>query len=180
MAEYEWAPRERGWAALFATAMLGALLYPLRQYRRPRRERTDGFPLSYYPMFSTRRGETKRIKYVIAVRQDGSRGYVHYRHLGPGGLNQVRRQLGRVYDEDRVPGWTVALAERLATKDAMRDVVRIEVIEGVFDLDNCLLEHQLRVNEEIVLGSAELPRAGSEILADDRPSTTSTIVATRG
>ncbi|MGQ0479738.1 MAG: hypothetical protein ACT4O0_01715 [Pseudonocardia sp.] len=174
MGEYEWAPRERGWAGLFAVAVLGALLYPLRQYRKPRAQRVDGFPLSYYPMFSSRRNDKKLIKYVIAVRDDGSRGYLHYRHLGAGGLNQVRRQLGRAQDEDRVPAWTSALAEKLAAKDELRDVRRIEVIEGLFDLDNCLLGHQVLVDEETVLGSADLPRPPgavpvAEILPGTRP-----------
>ncbi len=63
----EWGRAERKRAGLLTAVMLGAVLYPLRQYRIPRRQRTDGIPLSYYPMFSTRRRTHADINHVVAV-----------------------------------------------------------------------------------------------------------------
>jgi hypothetical protein len=74
-------------------ALLIAVLAPLRQNwrRRPR----DGFPLSYYPMFSARRERTGTVVHLVGVNAAGQPQILHYRHAGSGGLNQVRRQLRR-------------------------------------------------------------------------------------
>jgi hypothetical protein len=156
----EWAPGERRRAGLLATVVLGAVLYPLRQYGRPRKQRVDGFPLSWYPMFSARRCARARIHYVMGVRADGGRRPVHFDLLGPGGLNQVRRQLNRVVAEDRAAAFAADLAARLVDEPSAADLVRVEVMRGIFDLDRCMLERRFE-GEETVLGGADLP--GREI-----------------
>jgi hypothetical protein len=164
----EWAPGERRRAGLLATVVLGAVLYPLRQYRRPRRQRVDGFPLSYYPMFSAHRRERTRIHYVLGVRADGTRRPVHFDLLGPGGLNQVRRQLNRVVREERAEAFAAELAARLVSDPSSVDLVRVEVTRGIFDLDACMLEGRFE-GEETSMGGADLPGRGIpvEVLAQD-------------
>jgi hypothetical protein len=156
-----WPDVERTRAALLAVAVLGAVLYPLRQYARPADQRVDGFPLSYYPMFTARRSRRKELHFVIAEDQYGGRRYLPYRLLGAGGLNQVRRQLNRVVDSNRAAGFAAALAERVAAERGFEDVTRVAILRGTFDLDDCMLSGRIQ-GEETVLAEAEVRRVGGD------------------
>jgi len=72
-----------------------AVLAPVRQNWRRRRDRRDGFPLSYYPMFSARRANVGAVVHLVGLTADGVPRLLHHRHAGTGGLNQVRRQIRR-------------------------------------------------------------------------------------
>lgn len=158
-----WRRGERAGAAVFSATVLGAVLWPLAQYRRPLPERVDGFPLSWFPMFSTRRPRKAGINYAVGVRADGTRTYLPSATLGSGGLNQVRRQLNRVVREGATAGYAVALAARVAARRGLRDVVRVEIVRGRFDLDRCLLERVVQGTEK-VLAAAPVPRAEKTLL----------------
>lgn len=161
-----WAPRERGTATLLATVMLGAMLYPLRQHFRSAEKKADGFPLSYYPMFSARRRQYANINYVVGVMSDGSRSYLPHRLLGTGGLNQVRRQLNRVVREERAEDFADLLAARASREIGLEDVVRVEIVKGEFDLDNCMLKHQIEGEETFIAGADVVRVPGLETLLD--------------
>ncbi len=88
-----WIEDERH-AAAFSAAVLGAVLLPIRQNWREHKR--DSFPLSYYPMFSTQRKERVDLLYVVGLTAAGERRLIPYSYAGTGGLNQVRRQLGRL------------------------------------------------------------------------------------
>ncbi|MDQ3763441.1 MAG: hypothetical protein M3460_17975 [Actinomycetota bacterium] len=149
-----WRPGERAGAAMFSAAMLAAVLSPLLQYRRPMVARIDGFPLSWYPMFSTKRQRRAWVTYAVGVQDDGGRRYLPCGALGPGGLNQVRRQLYRVaVREKRSQAYADALAGRLSRRPDCRDLVRVEILRTRFDLDTCLL-NRVVYGEEKVLASA--------------------------
>lgn len=55
---------ERGWAIAFGTSLLVLVLAPVVT-------RTNGFPLSNYPMFSTHRDPSVRVVHVVAVAEGG-------------------------------------------------------------------------------------------------------------
>jgi len=151
MGGYSWQRGERAGAALLSAAVLGSVLWPLRQHRRPVADRVDGFPLSYYPMFSARRRRHAGITYVVGVSAYGTRRYLHHAVLGPGGLNQVRRQLYRVaVQENRAAEYVAGLAARLPSMRRCADIERVEVVQGRFDLDACLLDHNVRSRETVL------------------------------
>ncbi|HEY2202862.1 MAG TPA: hypothetical protein VGH99_00085 [Pseudonocardia sp.] len=157
MSGYSWERGERGRALTLAVAMLGAALYPLRQHFRPAGQKRDGFPLSYYPMFSARRRQFAIVVYAVAVHADGSRHFLDYHLLGGGGLNQVRRQLRRVVDAGRAGGFVEVVAARVAADEELADIARVEIVRGEFDLDVCLMGHRTE-GEETVLASADVVR----------------------
>lgn len=160
-----WERGERGRAVVLCGAVLGAVLWPVRQNRRPAAERVDGFPLSYYPMFSAVRPRHHGVTYVVAVRTDGTRGALPDTALGPGGINQVRRQLFRVaVREGRPQEYIDALADRLVRSRHGRDVVTVEVVRGRFDLDRCMLERTVKGKEKI-LASAVVPHDERRLVA---------------
>lgn len=158
MEDLVWRPGERAGAAVVCATVVAAVLSPLWQYRRPRPERVDGFPLSWYPMFSARRRRRAWVTYAVGVCADGERRYLPSGALGPGGINQVRRQLHRVaVRENRPDDYATALARRVAPREDCAQLVRVEILRTRMDLDTCLLTRTLQ-GEEQVLATAPVPR----------------------
>lgn len=153
-----WRRGEQAGAAVFSMLVLAAVLSPVLQYRRPLVERVDGFPLSWYPMFSAKRRRRCRITYAVGVRGDGERRYLPCGALGPGGVNQVRRQLYRVAVRENQPeAYARVLAQRVARRPDCADLVGVEVLRARFDLDTCLLQRAVRDQERVVLAAAPVP-----------------------
>jgi hypothetical protein len=152
-----WRRNERAKAAVFSVAVLGAVLSPLLQYRRPRSERKDGFPLSWYPMFSKKRRRRAWVTYAVGVDRDGRRRYLHQGVFGQGGINQVRHQLYRVaVREGRPAAYAAALAARVAQRRDCVDLVGAEVLRTRFDLDSCMLSRSVQ-GEDKLLAQAVVP-----------------------
>jgi hypothetical protein len=155
-----WAVRERLWAGLLTVGVVGTALVPMRQFRRPVPQRVDGFPLSYFPMFSYRLGQYWDLYYAVGVRADGSRFSLPHYVLGPAGVNQVRKQLIRAVKQGRAGEHARLLAAQVAERPDCADVVRVEIVSGCFDLDACMLQRRVQVHgEETVLAGADVPRA---------------------
>jgi hypothetical protein len=152
----EWAVPERIWAGLVTTGVVGAALWPLVQYRRPAEKRVDGFPLSYYPMFSPKREQYGTVSYAVGVRADGSRERLPYYALGTGGVNQVRRQLSRSIHRNRVDRHAEMLAERISQRPDCADVVRVEIVQTRFDFDAYMMQGEVG-GVDNVLGGADVP-----------------------
>jgi hypothetical protein len=134
-----WRRGERAGATVFSAAVLAAVLSPLLQYRRPLSARVDGFPLSWYPMFSAKRRRRAWVTHAVGVSADGRRRSLPLDVLGSGGLNQVRRQLYRVaVREARPDACAGALAVRVARRRDCADLIRVEVVRTRFDLDGFL------------------------------------------
>lgn len=151
-----WGRAERPVTAALTGALLACVLWPLRQNWRPAHDRQDGFPLSYYPMFSARRRATVTVNYVVVEDRRGGRRFLAHRHLGPGGLNQVRRQLNRMITEGAADVLARDVAARLAGTGAAAQIARVHVVRGRFHLDRCF-EHHQTLGREQLLATAELP-----------------------
>ncbi|GAA1172941.1 hypothetical protein [Pseudonocardia alaniniphila] len=151
-----WRRGERTRAAVFSAAVLAAVLSPLLQYRRPIPDRVDGFPLSWYPMFSAKRNRQMSVTYAVGVTVDGGRLSLPSGALGTGGVNQVRRQLYRVaVREARPDAYADDLAARIVSSPDWGNVIRVEVVRTLFDLDHCLTSRRVD-GESTVLASAEV------------------------
>jgi len=149
-----WHRGERARAAVFSAAVLAAVLSPLLQYRRPIPERVDGFPLSWYPMFSAKRSRRMSVTHAVGVTADGDRLSLPPDALGTGGVNQVRRQLYRVaVREARPDAYAGDLADRVARSPDWANLIRVEVVRTLFDLDDCLTSRRVD-GESTVLASA--------------------------
>lgn len=146
------------WAAAVTATVVGTALVPLRQYRRPIDERVDGFPMSYYPMFSARRGQFGHVIYAVGVTEDGSRRNLAYHLLGTGGVNQIRKQLSRAVKRGEQQAHAARLAASVAEHPDEADVRTLEIVRGQFDLDDCLTNGHVQ-GSETVLASAEVPWA---------------------
>lgn len=126
--------------ACFSLIVLVFVLSPILQNFRSSKLAQDSFPLSYYPMFSKKRDNAHQQVFVAALRPDGSFVPIHYRLLGSGGLNQTRRQLGKLVRQGGAPELESFLqdaAERVlrSTNRNYADCVSIAVIKGTYELD---------------------------------------------
>jgi hypothetical protein len=154
--DVSWAPGERRRIATLGAAVLGAMLYPVLQNLRPRKEQVDSFPLSYFPMFRQLRKQTVRIIHVVGTDVAGDRHYMPTEILVEDGINTTRHQLNRTVREGRATEYAAALSEKVASAPALRHIVRVDIVRGVFDLDACLLDgpSQVRPTEIIEIASA--------------------------
>jgi hypothetical protein len=119
-------------AAAIMGGTLVAVLAPLREnWRKPPR---DGFPFSYYPMFSFARRKTYRVYHLQAVTADGHRRPLHYSYGGAGGLNATRRQLRRLARAGRGQEVCAEAARRLRERsfEGLEDVVAVELVRGTY------------------------------------------------
>ncbi len=149
-------PLDRRLAAAYSIALLGAVLAPIRQNWRSK-PRKDGFPLSYYPMFTARRRSTATIHSLVGVCADGRRIRLPHTIAGTGGLNQVRRQIARCVTEGRAE----ELCERASRELVRRNgrgrgpfsaVIAVDVVASKFRLDESFGGAGL-VGEETVLAT---------------------------
>lgn len=150
---------ERAWAGLVSFGIVGLVLVPMRQFLRPVDERVDGFPLSFYPMFSDHLDKYWKLSYAVGVHADGRRVNLPYHVLGTGGVNQVRKQLFRAVLRRRAAEHAQLLASRVGAHPDGAGVVRVEIVRGEFDLDHCVLSRRTQPGSETVLASADVPRA---------------------
>jgi hypothetical protein len=114
--------------------LLAAVLAPIAENWRPQPE--DGFPLSYYPMFTYERGATSRVTHLVGVDGRGNRTPLPYTFAGVGGLNQVRRQLARIVGRGGSDGLCRTVASRVARDDRppFAELVTVRVVTGTYDL----------------------------------------------
>lgn len=119
-----------------AGALLAVIVWPVRQNWATRPE--DGFPLSFYPMFSARRRRHGSVVHAVGVTATGRRRDLSFRYSGTGGFNQVRRQISRRVKDGAAQQVADAVAARLATSPARgdRDVEAVEVVTGRYRYDD--------------------------------------------
>lgn len=109
---------------------IGAVLWPVVENWREEPE--DGFPLSYYPMFTAKRSERVWITHLVGSDARGERRPIPYAYAGTGGLNQVRRQINRIVREGNAEALCRTVAARIALEEDARfaDVVEVRIVTG--------------------------------------------------
>lgn len=128
--------RTRKWTAgVFSLVMIVAVASPLAENWRAAPQ--DSFPLSYYPMFSAKRGETARVTYAVGIDADGVIRPLHYRYASGGGMNQARRRINRMVRTGRAEELCTTIARNIARRRptaALDGIVVVEVRTGRFRL----------------------------------------------
>ncbi|MBA2459291.1 MAG: hypothetical protein H0V43_10105 [Gemmatimonadales bacterium] len=125
-------------AGVLSVSMVAVTLFPIVENWRDRPE--DGFPLSYYPMFTARRSDSVRITYLVGLDSAGNRSAISYREVGPGGLNQVRRQLARIAERGDPQSFCRSVAAKVAAQDAgsTREISTLRLVTGSYRLSQYL------------------------------------------
>jgi hypothetical protein len=120
--------RARRWLALATALMVGVIVcWPVLAH--PDR---DGFPLSTYPMFSSRRTRTEPLSTVVGIDAEGSQ-----RWLDPWLLNGTHEviQAAAVVSDEIAAGEAPRLCTDVAARaaDHGTDLVRVEVVTVRYD-----------------------------------------------
>lgn len=144
---------DRRLATAVSVAVLGAVLAPVRQNWRT--DPRDGFPLSYYPMFSRQRRAVHREHHVVGVHADGRRTPLPHGWVGPGGGNQVRKQVNRAVRSGRAAELARAVGAGIASR-GRGDFVAVEVLTSRYHLDDYFAGRKEPRRRE-VRGSATVP-----------------------
>jgi hypothetical protein len=130
--------------------MIGAALWPIVENWREKPR--DNFPLSYYPMFSAKRGKKESINYIVGYDRHGQRHIIPYTYAGTGGMNQVRRQINLLVKRGEAERLCRDVAERLAAdrEGPLAEVVTVQVISGTYRLSDYFRGAKQPVAEDIL------------------------------
>ena len=141
--------QEKGFAGVFSALVVGAVLLPVVQNWRERPK--DGFPLSYYPMFSLKRSDSTTVRYLVGLDAHGERHLLPHTYAGTGGLNQVRRQINKVVRGGKAGTLCRLVAARVAQRDEERfaGVVTVQVVVGRYRLTDYFAERRGSVWERM-------------------------------
>lgn len=120
----------RALAAITSLALVGATAWPLVHDPRD-----DGFPLSTYPMFATRRGAVQTYRYALGETVGGARRTLRPDLLGTGEVLQALRVVDRAFSggHDELARLCDRIAARAAADRDFRDVVAIRIVSGTHD-----------------------------------------------
>jgi hypothetical protein len=154
------ARRESRWGGLLSVAMLGAVFWPIQQNWRE--DPKDSFPLSYYPMFSQKREAIENFYYVVGRDARDGRYFIPRKWIGPGGQNQVRKQMRRMIDEGRASDLARSVAKRLAGQkdEPWSRIVSVAVVSGQYAMNDFFHGKKEPASEKI-LGSRKVKRKKS-------------------
>lgn len=139
----------RGIAAGLSIAMVVAALRPILENWRERPR--DGFPLSYYPMFTARRSRRVRVTHLLGIDAQGGRQIIPCRYAGTGGLNQIRKHITATVRWDGADELAQGVARRVARRSTgpLDTIVTVQVVTGVYDMDRYFRGKRRPKSEEI-------------------------------
>ena len=151
--------RARRAATWSSAALMVVLMSPINQ--NCSKAPADGFPLSYYPMFTKARGQTTKIVHAVAVGRTGDSVDVPARFAGPGGMNTQRRQMRKTVQKGRAADLADRIASRLQGSSFARrfSVERINVVESTYHLHR-YFNGERRPVRRVVLASAVVKAGG--------------------
>ena len=158
--------RRQNWAqgkllpALFSIFLILLVLSPIIENFRAKA--TDGFPLSHFPMFTSKRDATENVTHLVGLDADGNRYVIPHRFAGTGGMNQVRKQIRKsARDKEDAPKLCQTVAENVAERRGERyaKIVKVVVVSGEYNLDDYFAGAKNPVEEKIRV-DCEVPRNG--------------------
>lgn len=139
---------EKRLAGAFSILLLLVVASPIVENWKPASR--DDFPLSYYPMFSEERADIQRVNYLVGLDSRGERFLIPYQYAGPGGMNQVRRQMNKLVENGDARKLCQTVATRVARAGARLPVLRtIEVTTGTFRLSEYFTGHRTPIAERV-------------------------------
>ena len=125
-----WLAWTRASASVCSVVLLVTLLAPVGENWADKP--TDGFPLSYYPMFTKRRGATTKIHHAVAVLASGDTIDIPARYAGPGGMNTNRRQMRKAVRKGRAEALAHKIARRFQRRGKDLGAMRIQVVTSEY------------------------------------------------
>jgi hypothetical protein len=140
-------------AAAISLALVAATLWPVVLDPRD-----DGFPLSTYPMFASRRATKQTYRYALGETAGGERRTLTPMLIGTGEVLQAIRVIDRAVADGRgeIAKLCEAVAARVADDDERADIVAVRIVVGTHDAVEYLARD--RVGRETELHRCEVKR----------------------
>jgi len=138
-------------AAAVSVVLVAATASPV--VREPR---DDGFPLSTYPMFASKRPTQMTLDYALGVTATGERRYLTPRLVGSSEVLQAMQVIHRARATRSLPALCEAIAARVAGDDDYADVVAIRIVTGTHDAVEFLVRDV--IGREVERARCEVPR----------------------
>lgn len=135
-------------AGAFSIMLLVVLISPIvENWKSPSR---DDFPLSFYRMFSEQRSDTQRMTYLVGLDDHGGRFLLPYQYAGPGGMNQVRRQINKQVERGDTSRLCKTVASRVARAgNRLEDLRTVEITTGTFRMSEYFRGQQAPLSEDV-------------------------------
>ncbi|HEY4177996.1 MAG TPA: hypothetical protein VGM90_14210 [Kofleriaceae bacterium] len=102
----------------------------------------DGFPLSTYPMFATKRPTKLTMDYPIGITAENERVFLKPRIIGSGEVLQALQIVSRARSMGTLPQLCETIAKRIAPLPAYHDVVTVKFVTGTADAVEYLVRHE--------------------------------------
>lgn len=133
-------------AVVVSVLLIVIVLSPIKENWNSKPE--DSFPLSYYPMFTKKRGETMKIIHPVGVDSGGTQVLLHYKFAASGGMNQVRRQIRKTVRSGDSTELCEKVAKRVARKkrSPYNDMDKVQLVTSEYHISDYFTE----VNQEPV------------------------------
>lgn len=131
--------RARIAAGVFSVGLLVATLSPLA--RDPKARKSDGYPLSTFPMFAEKRATKLTITYALGDAPSGARTLTPAL-VGSGEVLQARAMLEKAVagGPRRIAELCAQIATRVAADDDYADVTAIRIVTGTHDAVEYLID----------------------------------------
>jgi hypothetical protein len=128
-------------------ALVAATLWPVLG-----NPRDDGFPLSTYPMFASKRKTLQTYRYALGETAAGERRTLSPMLVGTGEVLQAIRVLDRAVSSGRAQAMKLceAIATRAAGNDEFSDVVAIRIVSGTHDSVEYLARDRIGTETELL------------------------------
>lgn len=134
---------------LLSVCALAVVLSPITQNwsRAPH----DNFPLSYYPMFSAKRGAEYKTPTLVALNDKGERTVLSYEVAGSGGFNEVRRQIRSRIEHKKAKSLCRKVAKRVVRDETLRgqNFTNIQIITATHNIDAYFAGNKTPVEEKV-------------------------------
>lgn len=140
--------RTKSKAAIFSIGFFLLVFSPVKENWKE--NPSDNFPLSYYPMFTKKRGATYKMYYLVGYDAQGGRHLIPYRLAGTGGFNQVRRQITKMSSSGKGDELIAKVAKRIAQQEdsTFKNLVRLELVRGTIQIDRYFSEEDYLPEQE--------------------------------
>jgi hypothetical protein len=152
----------RAYAWIIILGFIGAVASPVHRSIK-RVSGSDGYPLSWYPMFSGKRTNTLKAYYMVGLGADGRRYKIPYTYWARGGFNQGRSQLRSAVRGGKQA--RLAKCEKVAARLAKRKhgwrsrVQSVVVAKGHFDVETYFVEHERLPRAEYIMAKCPVIRS---------------------
>lgn len=137
------------WASMLLVGV--CLLLPLdKRFRKPH----DDFPLSWYPMFASKRPDLEKPIYAVATWADGHEAKITTGTWTTGGFNEGRTQLANAVKQGKAPAerFCQRIAKGVKGRSSFKGAERVEIRFAKIRKEDWFLNGKVPTEARLIVG----------------------------